>query len=65
MTTIVDSLSSERVGQEAFFSSTITSLQKSLTDWKGFFIFSWQEKRDSNPQPTVLETVALPIELFS
>jgi hypothetical protein len=25
----------------------------------------WREKRDSNPQLTVLETVALPIELFS
>ena len=25
----------------------------------------WREKRDSNPQPTVLETGALPIELFS
>ena len=25
----------------------------------------WREKRDLNPQPTVLETVALPIELFS
>ncbi len=25
----------------------------------------WREKRDSNPQPTVLETGALPVELFS
>ena len=25
----------------------------------------WQERRDSNPQLTVLETVALPIELLS
>ena len=25
----------------------------------------WREKSDSNPQPTVLETGALPIELFS
>ena len=28
-------------------------------------MFKWREKRDSNPQPTVLETGALPIELFS
>ena len=26
---------------------------------------SWQERRDSNPQPPVLETGALPIELHS
>ena len=25
----------------------------------------WQERRDSNPQPPVLETGALPIELHS
>ena len=25
----------------------------------------WQARRDSNPQPTVLETVALPIELLA
>jgi hypothetical protein len=32
----------------------------------GFFILiKWQERRDSNPQLTVLETVALPIELLS
>ena len=35
----------------------------------GFFIifnnFNWQERRDSNPQPPVLETGALPIELHS
>ena len=41
-----------------------------LTSWinfKGFFItfFIWQERRDSNPQPPVLETGALPIELRS
>ena len=28
-------------------------------------IKSWQERRDSNPQPPVLETGALPIELHS
>jgi hypothetical protein len=25
----------------------------------------WQARRESNPQPTVLETVALPIELLA
>ena len=30
-----------------------------------FINFSWQEWRDSNPQPPVLETGALPIELHS
>jgi hypothetical protein len=28
-------------------------------------IFSWQARRESNPQPTVLETAALPIELLT
>ena len=28
-------------------------------------IFFWQERRESNPQPPVLETGALPIELHS
>ncbi len=30
-----------------------------------FFSLNWQERRDSNPQPPVLETGALPIELHS
>lgn len=29
------------------------------------FDVKWQERRDLNPQLTVLETVALPIELLS
>ena len=29
------------------------------------YCFYWQERRDSNPQPPVLETGALPIELHS
>lgn len=28
-------------------------------------MWNWQERRDLNPQLTVLETVALPIELLS
>jgi hypothetical protein len=30
-----------------------------------YLVIRWREKRDSNPQPTVLETGALPVELFS
>ena len=29
------------------------------------FLFFWQEQKGSNPQPSVLETDALPIELCS
>src|SRR6185312_12490533 len=29
------------------------------------YLFNWQEWRDSNPRPTVLETAALPTELHS
>jgi len=40
------------------------------TKTSGMFIYfldlhAWQERRDSNPQPPVLETGALPIELHS
>jgi hypothetical protein len=34
---------------------------RKITDLGG----RWQERRDSNPQPPVLETGALPIELHS
>ena len=40
----------------------------SCINFKGFiiiFTLSWQERRESNPQPPVLETGALPIELHS
>ena len=51
------------VGQVTLKASCFTSC-KNLT---GFFILSlfWQERRDLNPQPPVLETGALPIELHS
>ena len=75
-TTMVISLSSDRVGQVAFFNSTTISFQKRRMLRKGFFIWvrgnlrtsaatGWQERRDSNPQLAVLETAALPIELLS
>lgn len=34
-------------------------------EWVFHIKLKWQERRDSNPQLTVLETVALPIELLS
>ena len=62
--TTVESRSSVLLGQEAFFNSTIISREKRrILRLKGFFGNKWQERRDSNPQLTVLETVALPIEL--
>ena len=30
----------------------------------GVVFFSWQGPKDLNPEPTVLETAALPIELY-
>ena len=52
------------VGQVTLKASCFTS----WINFNGFFIllFSfWQERRESNPQPPVLETGALPIELHS
>src|ERR1044072_5373194 len=57
-------LSFDSHGHEAFPSSARTSLKK-------FFVFvimdvsKNQVRRDSNPQPTVLETATLPIELLT
>ena len=68
ITTIVDSRSSAKEGQLAFESSAIGFFIKSTNfrKWIQDIIYViWREKRDSNPQPTVLETVALPVELFS
>ena len=52
------------VGQVTLKASCFTS----CINFKGFIIIfklSWQERRESNPQPPVLETGALPIELHS
>ena len=52
------------VGQDILKASCFTS----CINLSGFLIiifFNWQERRDSNPQPPVLETGALPIELRS
>ena len=62
ITTKVEPLSSSQVGQVTFFSSSMDSLTycwilRIMTPG------SEQVGRDSNPQPTVLETVTLPIEL--
>src|SRR5690625_1430605 len=66
MTTMVEFFSSVAVGHVAFFNSAIVSPVKIRMLRNGFFITnSWQDRRDSNPQPTVLETATLPIELLS
>ena len=51
------------VGQEILKASCFTSCK----NFNGFLIICvfWQERRESNPQPPVLETGALPIELRS
>jgi|GEM_PF-2805700 hypothetical protein len=64
MTTLVELFSSSRVGQVTFFISfTISSYSLII------FVFMWtfglfkHAGRESNPQPAVLETAALPIKL--
>src|SRR5215470_16889875 len=70
MTTTVVPTTSVRPGQLTFFISTQTSRRKSRVVGHhsriGFMSLLsprclWQGWRDSNPQPTVLETAALPI----
>ena len=39
--------------------------KNSPAGWTRGLLFNWQEWRGSNPQPPVLETGALPIELHS
>src|ERR1700689_707131 len=69
ITTIVESRSSVRVGQLAFWSSPIISPTKMRVLWNGFFMdccvdfLKWQGRRESNPQPTVLEPHPLPMDL--
>jgi hypothetical protein len=36
----------------------------SQADFRSHFL-AWQARRESNPQPAVLETAALPIELLA
>ena len=40
-------------------------LDQILKGFSYFLFIVWQERRESNPQPPVLETGALPIELHS
>ena len=74
MTTKVDPFNSLHLGQETFFISNLTSEKNFLilfiyasnqsNSQIQFFLFL-QEWQGSNPQPPVLETGALPIELHS
>ena len=52
------------VGQDIRKASCFTSC-KNFSGFLIILLFNWQERRDSNPQPPVLETGALPIELRS
>ena len=38
--------------------------QKMTLKLEHFKVISWQGHKDLNPEPTVLETAALPIELY-
>ena len=74
ITTIVPSLRSALLGQVTDFISERTSRKKRVT----FSIIAiyqlsmfvplereWQDRQELNPQPPVLETGALPVELLS
>ena len=52
------------VGQDIRKASCFTSC-KNFSGFLIILLFNWQERRESNPQPPVLETGALPIELRS
>ena len=62
-TTIIEPwITSFPVGHVTLKASCFTS----CINFSGFLIIIvWQERRESNPQPPVLETGALPIELHS
>ena len=61
-TTMVESRNSVLVGQAAFFNSMMVSRLKVRIFLKNPISIVWHGRRDSNPQPSVLETDALPIE---
>ena len=42
-----------------------TALANRLAPFRSLPLPTWQDRRESNPQPPVLETGALPIELLS
>ena len=54
---------SSRSGPSDFTSFSSNLLNK--LKWFHKTYLNWQERRDSNPQPPVLETGALPVELHS
>src|SRR6185295_5726966 len=68
-TTIVVPTTSSRVGKLTFRISARTSDRNSFAFVHQFMLGAtpkqgWQGRRDSNPQPSVLETDALPLELL-
>ena len=75
-TTTVVPTTSFRLGQVTFFISPLVSRRNSravthqclglaTSPFSSMDPQSWQAKRGSNPQPAVLETAALPIELLA
>ena len=50
-----------KVKKTTIFRAYITK-NPSLIGW--IFVKKWQGHKDLNPEPTVLETAALPIELY-
>src|ERR1700724_1115897 len=69
-TTMVVAVTSSRDGKDTFRISTRVSARKSLVVLIHSFMSApvprvesgeWQARRDSNPQPSVLETDALPV----
>jgi hypothetical protein len=62
MTTMVEFVTSLRVGQVTLRISRYTLFMYSIILFNMFFFF-WQAWRDSNPQPPGLEPGALPLEL--
>src|SRR4030095_3046415 len=71
-TTIVVPTPSSRLGKDTLRISARTSDRNSLDLVHQFILLApfpifqkgWQGRRDSNPQPSVLETDALPLELL-
>ena len=64
--TIKDPIATSFLDVHVTLKASCFTLCINLNGFNIFFnIFFWQERRESNPQPPVLETGALPIELHS
>ena len=52
------------MGGKAKLSNILFKINKNAALSDSIFVKKWQGKKASNPRPTVLETAALPTELF-